>query len=200
MWLNALLVRILDQMLGNLMTHDLSQPVLEAIIIYEQVVSHPVVLFFNQVLKSPILAFSWRKRKKTVRNVLSNDTSQFGRWCKTWWNCTITEGKNEHVKGKSILVFHWHLLNLVILLIRSVVQLPLYLCATDAPLFFFFTLYISVLQLGKLGSLMERELQKCNSYICSYRQRGDKRDKILNAVLVFSLNYLVRYPVHGIIF
>lgn len=64
MWLNALLVRILDQMLGNLMTHDLSQPVLEAIIIYEQVVSHPVVLFFNQVLKSPILAFSWRKRKK----------------------------------------------------------------------------------------------------------------------------------------
>lgn len=51
-------------MLGNLMTHDLSQPVLEAIIIYELVVSHPVVLFFNQVLKSPILAFSWRKRKK----------------------------------------------------------------------------------------------------------------------------------------
>lgn len=53
------------QMLGNLMTHDLSQPVLEAVTIYEPVVSHPLVLLFNQVLKAPASPFCVKTKTHT---------------------------------------------------------------------------------------------------------------------------------------
>lgn len=52
-------------MLDNLMTHDLSQPVLEAVTIHEPVVSHPVVLLFNQVLKAPSSHFCVKNKTHT---------------------------------------------------------------------------------------------------------------------------------------